>query len=154
MIISIPLESKEMLMEQAYANTIQEIHFPSKTENLALVEKLIDQVCEEFNVNEDHYGNILIALTEAVNNAILHGNKQDPAKQIRLVCENRENNLFFVVEDQGDGFDYQGLPDPTDPANIEKPNGRGVFLMRHLADEVNFFEQGKRVELKFKIFVN
>ena len=64
-------------MEQTYEKAQKEIHFPSKIENLALVEKLIDKVCEELNVNEDNYGNILIALTEAVNNAILHGNKQD-----------------------------------------------------------------------------
>jgi serine/threonine-protein kinase RsbW len=141
-------------MEHTYANLIQEIHFPSKVENLALVERMIDQVCEEFKVNEDHYGNILIALTEAVNNAIMHGNKQDPSKEITIICENKDNNLHFVVVDQGDGFDYSNLPDPTDPDNLEKPNGRGVFLMKNLADEVNFFNNGTKVELKFGIFAN
>ena len=141
-------------MEQTYANPISEIHFPSKVENLSLVEKMIDQVCAEYKINEDHYGNILIALTEAVNNAILHGNKLDPSKSITLICENHHNNLKFVVEDEGEGFDFEHLPDPTDPDNIEKPNGRGVFLMKNLADEVNFANNGKRVELKFKTFAN
>ena len=141
-------------MEHTYANLIQEIHFPSKVENLALVEKLIDQVCDEFKVNEDHYGNILIALTEAVNNAIMHGNKQDPSKEITIICENKDRHLHFVVVDQGEGFDFDTLPDPTDPANIEKPNGRGVFLMKNLADEVNFSNNGTKVELKFGIFAN
>lgn len=141
-------------MEQAYEKAIKEIHFPSKIENLALVEKLIDKVCDELKVNEDNYGNILIALTEAVNNAIMHGNKQDSTKSIHLKCENQDKNLLFVVEDEGDGFDFDNLPDPTDPVNLEKPNGRGVFLMRNLADEVNFSNNGKRVELKFKLFAN
>lgn len=141
-------------MEQAYANSVQEIQFPSKVENLSLVEKLIDQVCVEYRVNEDHYGNILIALTEAVNNAIIHGNKQDPSKHITLSCESKDNNLLFIVEDEGPGFDFDHLPDPTDPENIEKPNGRGVFLMKNLADEVNFFNNGNRVELKFSTFAN
>ena len=141
-------------MEQAYASPIQEIHFPSKVENLSLVEKLIDQVCDEFKINEDHYGNILIALTEAVNNAITHGNKLDPNKNITLTCENLNDRIMFVVEDEGDGFDFDHLPDPTDPSNIEKPNGRGVFLMKNLADEVKFANNGKRVELKFKTFAN
>lgn len=141
-------------MEQAYEKAVKEIHFPSKIENLALVEKLIDKVCDELKVNEDNYGNILIALTEAVNNAIMHGNKQDSTKSIHLKCENQEKNLLFIVEDEGDGFDFDNLPDPTDPVNIEKPNGRGVFLMRNLADEVNFSNNGKRVELKFKLFAN
>jgi serine/threonine-protein kinase RsbW len=123
-------------------------------ENLSLVEKLIDQVCVEYRVNEDHYGNILIALTEAVNNAIIHGNKQDPSKHITLSCETKDNNLLFIVEDEGPGFDFDHLPDPTDPENIEKPNGRGVFLMKNLADEVNFFNNGNRVELKFSTFAN
>lgn len=141
-------------MEQAYASPIKEINFPSRIENLTLVEKMIDKVCEEFRVNEDHYGNILIALTEAVNNAILHGNKQDPTKNITLSFENKDHNLLFIVEDEGDGFDFQHLPDPTDPANLEKPNGRGVFLMKNLADEVNFSRDGRRVELKFKASAN
>lgn len=141
-------------MEQAYARPVKEINFPSRIENLSLVEKMIDKVCEEFKVNEDHYGNILIALTEAVNNAILHGNKQDPSKNITLTFENKETGLSFVVEDEGEGFDFQHLPDPTDPANLEKPNGRGVFLMKNLADEVTFTNQGKRVELKFKASAN
>lgn len=141
-------------MEQAYASPVKEIHFPSRIENLTLVEKMIDEVCEQFKVNQDHYGNILIALTEAVNNAILHGNKQDPGKNITLCFENKDQDLLFMVQDEGSGFNFQDLPDPTDPANIEKPNGRGVFLMRNLADEVTFSSDGRRVQLRFKAFAN
>jgi serine/threonine-protein kinase RsbW len=141
-------------MNNQYTGAIQKIDFDSSVENLRLVEKLIDQVCEEYHVNQDHYGNILIALTEAVNNAILHGNKSVKAKKIFVSFIPNQNDLLFTVEDQGEGFDYDGLPDPTDPANIEKPSGRGVFLMRHLADSVMFHEKGRKVELHFKMSAN
>ena len=130
---------------------MQEIDFPSQAENIHLVEKLIDDVCEELKVNEDHYGNILIALTEAVNNAIHHGNALDPSKKTFVSCGRLDNTLKFVVKDEGTGFDFDNLPDPTDPENIEKPNGRGIFLMKNLADEISFEDDGRIVELTFQL---
>lgn len=141
-------------MNNQYTGAIQKINFDSSVENLRLVEKLIDQVCEEYHVNQDYYGNILIALTEAVNNAILHGNKSEKSKKIFVSFEPHQTNLLFTVEDEGDGFNYDALPDPTDPENIDKPSGRGVFLMKHLADKVNFHNNGRKVELTFTISAN
>lgn len=139
-------------MEAIEASRALEIY--SKSENISLVEQLIDEVCEENKVHEDYYGNILIAITEAVNNAIVHGNDNDPNKKILINVEAIEPNIKFQVSDEGTGFDFDNLPDPTDPENLDKPNGRGVFLMRHLADEVSFFEEGKTVELMFNISAN
>ena len=141
-------------MENVYTQNVNQINFSSKIENLTLVEKFIDNVCEENKVNQDFYGNILIALTEAVNNAIFHGNASDPGKQVIVTCKQGNNSLAFFVEDQGKGFDYNTLPDPTDPENIEKPNGRGVFLMKNLADQVEFHDNGRKVEIVFKISAN
>lgn len=139
-------------MENVYTKAVNQIDFPSKVENLTLVEKFIDNVCEENKVNQDYYGNILIALTEAVNNAIFHGNSSDPRKKVTVSFkQGNAGSLAFTVEDQGNGFDYGTLPDPTDPANIENPNGRGVFLMKHLADKVEFYDNGRKVELTFSI---
>jgi serine/threonine-protein kinase RsbW len=121
---------------------------------MALVEKLIDNICNEYQVNEDHYGNILVALTEAVNNAIHHGNKGNPDKMVHILFESKTDQLCFVVKDEGPGFDYDDLPDPTDAENIEKPNGRGVFLMKHLADEIEFKDNGSTVAIKFFIHNN
>ena len=129
---------------------MQNIDFPSEAENIYLVEKLVDNVCEELKIPEDNYGNILIALTEAVNNAIHHGNKLDANKKTSVACGQDENKLKFRIEDEGVGFDFDNLPDPTDPENIEKPNGRGIFLMKNLADEVSFEENGRVVELTFE----
>jgi serine/threonine-protein kinase RsbW len=126
----------------------------SETQSLLEVERLIDEVCADLHINEDFYGNVLIAVTEAVNNAIVHGNKMNLSKQIEVVCEPAEKEILFQITDQGSGFDFKNIPDPTAPENIEKPNGRGIFLMKHLADEVCFFESGKKVQLKFKITAN
>ncbi|NND76685.1 MAG: ATP-binding protein [Flavobacteriales bacterium] len=125
------------------------IEIRSKIENITLVEKLVDDICEAYGVGEDYYGNILIAMTEAVNNAITHGNKKDPDKMVRIKFVEDDDVLKFVIEDEGPGFDYENLPDPTSPENLEKPNGRGVFLMSKLADEIEFDETGAHVELSF-----
>lgn len=124
----------------------------SKTENISLVEKLIDDVCKHYKLNDDHYGNILIALTEAVNNAIHHGNKSDPSKMVEITFQsNGDVLLSFTVKDEGPGFKFDNLPDPTDPERISEPNGRGVFLMRNLADKVEFFDEGRTVTMSFNL---
>ncbi len=129
----------------------ERIEFPAKAENISLAEKLIDEACGKYNVHESRYGNILIALTEAVNNAIHHGNGLDPSKTVTLGYEVHPDRIVFVVKDQGAGFDFQHLPDPTDPQNLEKPHGRGVFLMRALAESVDFDDNGATVALSFDL---
>lgn len=127
----------------------REINFESVAENIHIVEKLIDEVCENLSVSEEHYGNILISMTEAVNNAMVHGNKLDPEKKVTVKYSSDDKTIRFTISDEGPGFDYENLPDPTAPENIEKPNGRGVFLMKNLADECSFEENGRIVELEF-----
>ncbi len=131
----------------------EKISISSKAENIILVEKMIDNLCSHFNINEDFYGNILVAITEAVNNAIYHGNQSNPDKHIEISFKASPDLVSFIVKDEGTGFSYSNLPDPTNPENIEKPNGRGVFLMRNLADNVSFEENGSKVTLDFKIGV-
>lgn len=127
------------------------IEIPSLSENIRMIESFIDNAKEKYHLNDDIYGNIMIAVTEAVNNAIKHGNKGDSGKNVSLALSLEEGMIKFRVEDEGHGFDFHNLPDPTSPENIEKPGGRGIFLMKHLADEVDFTEQGKVVELSFYI---
>ena len=129
--------------------TLPELRFESKPENIAVVEKLIDKISADHGIVAEHYGNVLIAMTEGVNNAIVHGNKLDESKSVSVSCAIDEKTLVFRITDEGPGFDYDNLPDPTAPENIEKPHGRGVFLMRHLADECAFEEEGRIVELTF-----
>jgi serine/threonine-protein kinase RsbW len=125
------------------------IQLESNYQSLSAVEKFIEEVCEENNVGEDNFGNILVAVTEAVNNAIQHGNRLDPTKKIEMEAETIGHAIQFKISDQGKGFDFSNIPDPTEPQNLEKPNGRGVFLMKNLADAVAFEENGRIVQLKF-----
>ena len=129
-------------------NTIS-IQVPSIIDNIRMIESFIDNAKEHFHLNEDIYGNIMIAVTEAVNNAIKHGNAGNSSKNVYLSLILNENLLKFTIKDEGPGFDYHNLPDPTSPEYLEKPGGRGIFLMKHLSDEVEFKDGGKVVELSF-----
>lgn len=125
------------------------IEIPSLSENIRIIESFIDNAKEKFHLDEDIYGNIMIAVTEAVNNAIRHGNQNNSSKNVSLTLSLNEGLIKFEVRDEGNGFDFHKLPDPTSPENISKPGGRGIFLMKHLSDEVTFKENGKVVELSF-----
>lgn len=127
----------------------QQLELPSAIEGIHIIEKLIETICSTYKLNEDHYGNILVGVTEAVNNAIYHGNKSDPNKKVHVGFETTPQSISFSVTDEGPGFDFNNLPDPTDPENLEKPSGRGIFLMKHLADTVSFSDNGRSVLLTF-----
>ena len=129
----------------------ERVTIASTTDEMSKVEALIDKVCESQSFSEDHYGNVLIAVTEAVNNAIEHGNSRDLNKSVTVDCFMTDRALKFTVIDEGDGFDFNNLPDPTDPENIEKPNGRGIFLMKNLADTVEYSDGGCKVDIEFSI---
>jgi len=131
-------------------NTIS-IQIPSILENIRMIESFIDNAKDKFDLDDDIYGNIMIAVTEAVNNAIKHGNASDRNKNVSLSLSLKESMIQFLIKDEGTGFDFENLPDPTSPENLEKIGGRGIFLMRHLSDEVQFKEHGKIVELSFYI---
>lgn len=127
------------------------IQIPSLSDNIRIIESFIDNAKEKFALNDDIYGNIMISVTESVNNAIKHGNRNEATKNVSISLFLNQSQISFKVEDEGQGFDYEDLPDPTAPENIEKPGGRGIFLMKHLADEVVFSNNGSIVELIFYI---
>jgi len=131
-------------------NTIS-IQVPSIAENIRMIESFIDNAKERFHLDDDIYGNIMIAVTEAVNNAIKHGNSNDKSKNVFLSLSLDESLIRFIIRDEGSGFNYENLPDPTAPENIEKLGGRGIFLMKHLSDEVDFKDNGRVVELSFYV---
>jgi serine/threonine-protein kinase RsbW len=123
----------------------------SNIENLRIVEKFVDEVYDRYKFSDEVYGNLLIATMEAANNAILHGNKNDISKKVEIKLRKNKNSLQLTVKDEGTGFDYKNIPDPTAPENIEKINGRGIFLMEKLSDKIKFFENGRIVKLSFRI---
>ncbi|MEK0441867.1 MAG: hypothetical protein RL403_845 [Bacteroidota bacterium] len=125
------------------------ISIPSLIENIQIIESFIDNAKESFEINDDLYGNIMISVTECISNAIVHGNQSDSGKLVHLELQMDAGLLRCSIEDEGNGFDYNQLPDPTDPENIEKVGGRGIFLMKHLSDEVKFEDGGKKTILSF-----
>ena len=130
---------------------VTKLSLRAESKSLLILESWVNSLCEAHNISNEIYGNILIALSEAVNNAINHGNKNILEKKTLIISTFNNNNLTFNVSDQGNGFDFSDLPDPTLPENIEKPQGRGIFLMHQLSEEVVFEEPGNKVELTFKV---
>jgi len=128
---------------------IEQVKLPSDFASLVEVENLIDKVCSNLGVQEDAYGNVLIAVTEAVNNAIQHGNEENASLYVDVAVGDKESEFCFRIKDEGTGFDFDSLPDPTAPENLLKENGRGIFLMRNLADEVEFDGVGNSVNIYF-----
>jgi len=127
------------------------LYIDSKVESLHEIEKLVDDVSAEFTFSSEVYGNVLIAALEAANNAIVHGNKLDPDKKVFVSVFQEGKELHWVVKDQGAGFDFTSIPDPTAPENIENISGRGIFLMEKLSDKIRFEENGTRVEMVFNM---
>ena len=138
-----------MLMN--YPGMERVLNITSRIESLREVEKMVDEISTACSMSSEVYGNVLIATLEAANNAILHGNKLDEDKAVNLEFTWDENKLELVVTDQGKGFNYKDIPDPTAPGNVEKVNGRGVFLMEKLSDDINFMENGSKVTLTFNL---
>ena len=124
---------------------------PSDPQNVAKVEPFVHDVATRYNLSEDKQGDILVSLTEAVTNAMLHGNRGDLRKHVSISFERLQDSVSVCVSDEGPGFDPGQVPDPTCPERIECCGGRGLLLMRHLSDECRFSRGGSTVEMRFKI---
>ncbi len=125
---------------------------PSLPGSIHEVERFVEDICEEYNINNTYFGNILIAVTEAFENAVRHGNNNDPARNVTIDFTSKPEGLSFAISDEGIGFNINDVPDPTDiNIEVEKIKGRGIFLIKTLADEVRFPESGTKIEILFKI---
>ena len=114
----------------------KKIRIESQINNLRIVENAIDEATSEIGISQDNYGKILVSAMEAVNNAIIHGNKSEAEKIVNIDILYKNEELVIKVTDQGPGFRPDKVPDPTTPENIEALNGRGIYLMSHLADKI------------------
>jgi len=127
------------------------LQLPSRLESLTLVEKLVEEIADKYKISEETFANMMICLNEAVINAITHGNKQSPEKKVFVNVDIEQKKIVWTVADEGDGFDYNNLKDPTAPENLENLTGRGVFILKQLSDQFIFNPKGNEVELHFKI---
>jgi len=133
------------------SQTSRELEFTSVPENVNKVEAFVEVLKTDLQLSEEMEANILVSISEAVNNAIVHGNKNNTAKKVSIKMEKDGNLLSFVVADEGEGFDPGVIIDPTAPENVDKPSGRGIFLMRSLADKVEFIDGGRKVNIAFNL---
>jgi serine/threonine-protein kinase RsbW len=128
------------------------LQLPSRINSITLMENFIDELSVKYGFSDEIYANVLTCLSEAVINGIVHGNRQSPEKKVYINLEVIENKrLIFTVSDEGEGFDFNNLPDPTAPENLENLTGRGVFIIKKLADQCIFNSKGNELELHFKI---
>lgn len=133
-------------------NGLYSLQLPSSSESVAVLENFVDDLVDKLNIGEDVYANLMTCLNEGITNAIYHGNKQDPEKKVYINLEVVNNKrLVFSIADEGKGFDFSNIPDPTDVENLEKLTGRGVFIMKRLADQCIYNTRGNEVELHFKL---
>jgi len=128
----------------------KKISIESLVGNLRVVENVIDETTTTMGISQDNYGKILVCTMEAVNNAILHGNRSNPEKIVEVELSFENNSLQIKVTDEGPGFRPEKVPDPTTPENIEELNGRGIYLMSHLADIIEYSKKGNSVTMIFK----
>jgi serine/threonine-protein kinase RsbW len=140
-------------MDQSNVQTgeLYTLQLPSKHESITLLENLIEEIADKHNVSEDTFANMMTCLSEAAINAIVHGNKLDPAKKVIINADLEGRRIIWTVTDEGEGFDYNNLPDPTSPENLENLTGRGVFIIKHLADQYIYNTKGNEIELHFKL---
>jgi serine/threonine-protein kinase RsbW len=115
-----------------------ELSLRSERKNITQVEPFIRAIPECSSLEETTFFNMLIAVTEAVNNAIIHGNKCDPDKTASLSIMTSDSEILFTIQDEGHGFDPSSVADPRDPENLLREGGRGVFLIHSLVDAVHY----------------
>jgi serine/threonine-protein kinase RsbW len=119
----------------------------SNQSELEKVENLSLHISKKASLSDEKSDNLAIALTELVNNAILHGNKSQPNKTVTIKVSYHKQHVMISVKDQGNGFDPSGLADPRDPENLWKDSGRGIFLVRNLVDKVEFKSSPEGMEI-------
>jgi serine/threonine-protein kinase RsbW len=141
-------------MQEANIQTseLYTLQLPSKPESITLLENLIEQIADKHKVSEDTFANMMTCLNEIAINAIVHGNKLNEKKKVIVNAEVVDSKrVIWTITDEGKGFDYDHLPDPTAEENLENLTGRGVFIVKQLADQCVFNAKGNEVELHFKI---
>jgi serine/threonine-protein kinase RsbW len=143
-----------MINQKEYSDntSLYTLQLASKIDSITLLENFIDELSVKYNFSDEVYANVLTCLSEAIINAVLHGNAQNPEKKVYINLEVIENKrLVFTVTDEGNGFDFNNIPDPTAPENLENLSGRGIFIIKKLADQCIFNSKGNELELHFKV---
>jgi serine/threonine-protein kinase RsbW len=113
----------------------QELIYTSTLETVDVAESAVVEAARVFGLNEDQQYEIGMAVRESVVNAVMHGNKQDPGKHVRLTVQSENDGLSVVVEDEGEGLDLSHVANPTDEGNLLRTSGRGLLIIQAYTDE-------------------
>lgn len=130
---------------------LQSLTLKSKYEEVEKVEGLLNALQQELGFNDELYARLMLAVSEAATNAIVHGNKLDASKTVEINAYQDGAKLVVITKDEGKGFDPDEIPNPLAEENLMKPSGRGVFLMEEYADEVAYSEGGRTLTLGFNL---
>ena len=139
--------------KKKYGRTVFEMICQSNPKEIGCIENFLQQVSKKLDLDDGTMYRLLVSCTEAVNNAMIHGNKSDPNKKVAIRCIADRQFLTIRVKDEGKGFDPESLQDPREEKNLLKENGRGVFLIRSLMDSITVkqLKSGSVVEMKVKL---
>lgn len=129
----------------------KELVLKSDFEEVEKVEGLLNDLQNEIGFNDEVYAKLMLTVSEAATNGIVHGNQQDPSKKVIITAESDGKILTVTTKDEGEGFEPEEVDDPLAEENLLKPSGRGVFLMKEYADEVEYKNGGTILILKFKL---
>jgi len=149
--VAIILDYKLRIVDkQEYVREIREsieFELPSVLSVMQIVLDYLLKRVDRLGVVKTEESNLFVALDEAFVNAIKHGNKFDTKKNIRIAADVSKSEARFTIEDEGEGFDVDNIPDPLDPQNLFKPSGRGVLFIYNIMDEVKYNERGNRLTM-------
>ncbi|MGE5401068.1 MAG: ATP-binding protein [Ignavibacteriales bacterium] len=123
------------------------LEIPSDPNKLPLVEEFLEDITAGITIQKNKLNNLLLAVNEAISNAMLHGNNYDISKKVRISVLINDDFLRVYIKDEGRGFNPNSVPDPTSPENIFRDSGRGLYIMKSCMDEVNYSFQSDGTEL-------
>ena len=129
----------------------KELILKSEYEEVERVETLLNELQSELGFDDEFYAKLMLTVSEAATNSIVHGNQLDLSKKVVLTANSDGKTLIFTSKDEGNGFVPEEVPDPLAEENLLKPSGRGVFLMKEYAEDVEYQENGTKLILSFKL---
>jgi serine/threonine-protein kinase RsbW len=127
------------------------IEISSQRNKINEIEALMKNANSEFGLNDEEFGRAMIAITELVMNAIVHGNKEDKSKQVKVCCEWDKDVMKVIIEDEGSGFLLSDIPDPTEIKNLLEAHGRGLFIAKAMVDKLDYKKNEKGSEFTLMI---
>lgn len=131
--------------------TTKKLTLASSFDEITRIEDFVVELQEWLDFDDDTAQRILLTMSEAVTNAIVHGNKEDPSKNVSILAQKNDHRLTISVKDEGQGFDPEELPDPLKEENLLNEGGRGVFLIDQYTDDISYSENGTKLTIAFDL---